>query len=180
LLEGIRRHLTYANVMASIAVFIALGAGAYAAGLTPDSVKSKHIADGQVKARDLGLPAQYTSAGLPHYSASCDAPGNAWFTWDYFNAEVGYYRDPFGIVHLQGVGIKCGNPIDRLFTLPSGYRPEGSVYTSGVKNGTDFHQVRIHSSGEVEATTPGFASGNSLSLEGITFRCGPSGVDGCP
>jgi hypothetical protein len=31
------------GVVATIAVFIALGAGAYAAGLAPDSVKSRHV-----------------------------------------------------------------------------------------------------------------------------------------
>lgn len=53
MLAKARAHLTYANAMATIAVFIALGAGAYAAGLAPDSVKSKHIVDGQVKNADL-------------------------------------------------------------------------------------------------------------------------------
>jgi hypothetical protein len=46
-------RLTYANAMATIAVFVALGAGAYAAGLAPDSVKSRHIVNGQVKDGDL-------------------------------------------------------------------------------------------------------------------------------
>ena len=53
MLAGIRDRLTYANVMATIAVFIALGAGAYAAGLAPNSVKSKHIVDGQVRTGDV-------------------------------------------------------------------------------------------------------------------------------
>ena len=53
MLAGIRSCLTYANVMASIAVFIALGAGAYAAGLAPNSVKSEHIVDGKVKSVDV-------------------------------------------------------------------------------------------------------------------------------
>jgi hypothetical protein len=49
-----RRHLTYANVMASAAVFIALGGSSYAAVvLSKDSVRSRHIADGQVKRADL-------------------------------------------------------------------------------------------------------------------------------
>jgi hypothetical protein len=58
--------LTYANVMASVAVFIALGAGAYAAiNLPKNSVKSKHIAPGQVKPADLSkdvraLPFKYS------------------------------------------------------------------------------------------------------------------------
>ena len=54
LARRIGTRLTYANVMATIAVFIALGGGAYAAFSLPrDSVKSKHIVDGQVKSADV-------------------------------------------------------------------------------------------------------------------------------
>jgi hypothetical protein len=50
----IRSRLTYANVMATVAVFLALGGGAYAAiHLKKNSVRSKQIKDGQVKTQDL-------------------------------------------------------------------------------------------------------------------------------
>jgi hypothetical protein len=48
----IRERLTYANVMATIAVFLALGGG-IAWALASNSVKSRHIKDGQVKPQDL-------------------------------------------------------------------------------------------------------------------------------
>jgi hypothetical protein len=52
--RAIRSRLTYANVMATVAVFLALGGGAYAAiHLKKNSVKSKQIKDGQVKSQDL-------------------------------------------------------------------------------------------------------------------------------
>jgi hypothetical protein len=56
MLRSIRSRLSYANVMATIAVFIALGLGtAWAAtGLEKNQVKSKHIGAGQVKNSDLG------------------------------------------------------------------------------------------------------------------------------
>jgi hypothetical protein len=47
-LSQLRSRLTYANVMASIAVFIALGGGAYALSLGKGSVRSKHIKAGAV------------------------------------------------------------------------------------------------------------------------------------
>jgi hypothetical protein len=50
----VRGRLTYANVTATVALFIALGAGAYAAGFPKDSVKSKQIKDGSVKTDELG------------------------------------------------------------------------------------------------------------------------------
>jgi hypothetical protein len=50
----VRAHLSYANVMATIAVFLALGGGAIAAfHLKKNSVKSKHIKDGQVASVDI-------------------------------------------------------------------------------------------------------------------------------
>jgi len=54
-MSRLRVHLTYANVMATVAVFIALGGSSYAAiTLTKNSVKSKHIAKGAVKRSDIG------------------------------------------------------------------------------------------------------------------------------
>jgi hypothetical protein len=53
-MRSIRSRLTYANVMATVAVFIALGGSAYAAFHLPkDSVKSKNIVNGQVKGVDV-------------------------------------------------------------------------------------------------------------------------------
>ncbi len=46
----VRSHLTYANVMATLAVFIALGGTAYAV----NTVFSSDIVDGEVKTADLG------------------------------------------------------------------------------------------------------------------------------
>lgn len=65
MLARARTHLTFANVISLTALFIALGAGAYAAGLAPNSVKSKNIKDGQVKQRDLAPPEAMQDAGLP-------------------------------------------------------------------------------------------------------------------
>jgi hypothetical protein len=48
----LQRHLTYANVMSTVAVFLALGGG-IAWALANNSVKSKHIVNGQVKAVDI-------------------------------------------------------------------------------------------------------------------------------
>ena len=54
MLTRLRRGLTYANVMATIAVFLALGGASYAAfKLGPNTVGSKNI-DGQVHRADIG------------------------------------------------------------------------------------------------------------------------------
>lgn len=57
-MKGIRQRLNYANVVATLALFVALGGGAYAATkLDKNSVKSKHIKDGQVQNADVGAGA---------------------------------------------------------------------------------------------------------------------------
>ena len=54
MLTSLRRQITYANVMATIAVFVALGGSSYAAvKLSRNSVRSSHIKNGQVKAPDV-------------------------------------------------------------------------------------------------------------------------------
>ena len=51
-------RLNYANVVATLALFVALGGSSFAAvALTRNSVKSKHIANGQVKRSDIGRSA---------------------------------------------------------------------------------------------------------------------------
>jgi hypothetical protein len=55
MLRRVRSQLNYANVMATVAVFLALGGGAYAAASAPrNSVTSTSIRNGQVKRQDLG------------------------------------------------------------------------------------------------------------------------------
>jgi hypothetical protein len=53
-----RERLTFANVISVIALFVALGGGAYAISKAPkNSVTSKSIKNGQVKTKDLGKDA---------------------------------------------------------------------------------------------------------------------------
>lgn len=52
MLSRLISKLTYANVVATLALFLALGGG-LAWALANNSVKSKHIKDGQVKPNDL-------------------------------------------------------------------------------------------------------------------------------
>jgi hypothetical protein len=51
----LRARLTYANVVATLALFVALGGSSYAVtALSKNSVRSKHIVNGQVKRADIG------------------------------------------------------------------------------------------------------------------------------
>jgi hypothetical protein len=51
MIRALRERLTYSNVVASVALFLALGGVTYA--VTKDSVKSKHIVNGEVSSADL-------------------------------------------------------------------------------------------------------------------------------
>jgi hypothetical protein len=54
----LRPHLTYANVVSSVCLFVVLGGSAYATvTLSKNSVKSKHIAQGEVKRSDIARDA---------------------------------------------------------------------------------------------------------------------------
>src|SRR4051794_31656564 len=58
----ITTRLTYANVMATVAVFVALGGTGYAATKLPkNSVQSKQIKNGQIKNADLAKTAVSSS-----------------------------------------------------------------------------------------------------------------------
>jgi hypothetical protein len=58
--QWIRAHLTYANVISTICLFLLLGGGAWAAAtigshdIKKNAVRSRHIKNGAVKAPDLG------------------------------------------------------------------------------------------------------------------------------
>ena len=58
-MEGLRGRLTYANVVATLALFLALGGGAYAVSkigskqIERNAVKSRHLAPNAAKGRDV-------------------------------------------------------------------------------------------------------------------------------
>lgn len=181
-MRGIRQRLTYANVMATLAFFIAVGGGAYAAFKLPkNSVKSDNIVNGQVKYVDLAAPGKFKSAGLAtmNLPTSCGGAGAPQDQWVQFTPAsfggVGYYRDIEGYVHLQGWANKCGDAASAnvIFVLPPGYRPGFNEGRSVA--GDNGAQIGIETNGNVDS------SGSPIPvLSGIEFRCAPSGANGCP
>jgi hypothetical protein len=54
-MEKVKHRITYANVMATIALFVALGGGAYAASVAKkNSVTSKSVRNGSIQGIDVG------------------------------------------------------------------------------------------------------------------------------
>ena len=201
-MKNLRSRLTYANVMATIAVFVALGGASYAATKLPkNSVGSKQIkkeavvtakikkgavTGAKIETSTLGIvptAANATHADSATVASSISPPeaphlvgalGEPPFAEEWENGAPGltpisFYKDREGVVHLEGLA-DSDNLGDLVFTLPSGYRPNGDQLfeTFGYPNGAGAAQlVAIKASGQVHA-------GNSLevSLSGITFRAG--------
>lgn len=107
------------------------------------------------------------------------APGQPPFegTWGPAGSEQvpGFWKDPFGTVHLQGQAGRSGGT-DTIFILPEGYLPTDnsyfSVYPSG---GTGEATVAVNADGSVvlfglsEPTDDGF-----VGLGNVTFRAAGS------
>ena len=175
MLAGIWTYIRHHH-LAFLALFIALGGTAWA--LQANSVKSKHIVNGQVKPQDLSAPEATQSAGLPSPDTLCQNGVDAWQNSD--NTPVEYFRDRDGVVHLSGIAIACGNAPSSIFTLPSGYRPEFARFLAAWDPGAFVPRHLNISGAESGSVDVNASAGENYSLDGISFRCGPSGQDGCP
>ena len=105
-------------------------------------------------------------------------------------STAGFYRDPLGIVHVKGV-VKDPAPTQStaIFSLPSGYRPALSMIVTAPTDPNPPSNPKLYIIGQnaqpSSVWAPGdivpFAVGNAwVSLDGINFRCEPSGANGCP
>jgi hypothetical protein len=119
-------------------------------------------------------------------------------TWTSFLggfADPSYFRDRDGVVHLRGVAKAsdgsnqaCGTipgfdefPV-LVGGLPAGYRPEfRTLFTISSNNKPGRVDVLTNGSIRTEPGYPTTADTKAwVSFDGISFRCGPSGQDGCP
>ena len=174
MLDRLRGRLTYANAMASMAVFIALGGSSYAAVmLTNNSVRSRHIAPGAVRASDVRHPAWRTVAFRP--TAHWQPRGDPY-------APPSFYKDVTGTVHLRGVVTSDSNQALLCFRiqlltgavcrlrLRLGFRPSPTrlIFQTGV--GETREQASVFSSGVVCRSQHIMGAGAVGLVDGITFR----------
>jgi hypothetical protein len=125
-----------------------------------------------------------TAVEIQHY-CFWTAYGSPW-------SSPGYFRDGFGVVHLRGLAkahnggetdCTSGSTQDNtMFSLPAGYRPQfDSAIATVSENSPGRINVRSGGTVEIENNFPTF--GHALywvSIDGLTFRCAPSGQNGCP
>jgi hypothetical protein len=100
-------------------------------------------------------------------------PGNPDFGSGFANlgqgAPAGFFKDQFGVVHLQG-DINPPGSAGTIFTLPEGYRPDhngaqGPGFLVRGDNGTG--TVAVDFDGRVEVLD---SFDNVIQINGITFR----------
>jgi hypothetical protein len=125
--------------------------------------------------------ATFIDAGLSEdIGGACPAGLNEWVNHNPDSANpVSYYRDPFGIVHLRGAAMRCGTASTVIVTLPPGYRPEHREFAVVPAN-SSYSAVEIMNIFDDGRVTGQGVAQQGAALDGITFRCGPSNVAGCP
>jgi hypothetical protein len=82
-------------------------------------------------------------------------------------AAAGFFKDPAGVVHLQG-SVKSGTAAE-IFVLPPGYRPSGREGFSTPGFGVTA-SVDVSADGTVRQNS---GTAAFLALSGITFRAAP-------
>ena len=89
-------------------------------------------------------------------------------SWVNFSASynpAGYFKDPWGVVHLRGV-LRSGTVGASSFTLPAGYRPANIEKLATVSNGA-MGTIEIYPSGDLTLIA---GSNVYFSLDALTFR----------
>jgi hypothetical protein len=198
------------NILGMVAIFIALSGSAAAATVVikhnsngnPRAGASKKAKAGprgpagaQGATGSQGRPGEQGPGGSEAWhelgnaqAGVCTANGNFCSInagFDFHNLGSGfstgaYLRDPTGTVHLKGVVQRTGVSQNRIFYLPAGYLPaQGEVFTTTSNNAPG--TIYINSPVTPAAVTVNVGDPDTwISLDGISFRCEPSGADGCP
>lgn len=183
---------TYANLVSTLALVLALSGTAIAAqGL----ITGKDVKNGSLAGKDLrkdtvtgkqvkesslttvpdaqklgGAPASaYLKGGLDLHVV--DTPGEPALagSWNPGDPAPAFWKDSAGIVHLRGNVLDGTGTDGLLFTLPAGFRP-ASPYADFVVASTvsKFNTLSINSNGEVYWYL-GDGVASYMSLEGVSF-----------
>ena len=93
---------------------------------------------------------------------------NGWVSYGAPYLTPGYYKDPAGLVHLQGT-VKSGAVPSTVFTLPVGYRPPADLPFSvaAVDSRTSTTRLEVRATGAVVLTS---GASSETSLNGVYFR----------
>lgn len=143
-------RLKYANVTATLALFLALGGVAAAAGtlINGTSIKPRSLPANRLKlhtltAAEIRIPPERLigAPGEPAFGASWMNAGSG------FQA-AGFYRDAEGVVHLRG-SLALGK-VMTIFTLPIGYRPAATEEFNAALNTAGNALIFVTAAGDVD------------------------------
>jgi hypothetical protein len=160
-----------ALVVSLIALFVALGGTSYAAitaALPANSVGTKQLKNGAVTAakvssKALAAPKVVGAQGAPAYQ-------NGWAPAQSGDDEgVSFYKDPWGIVHLQGNASHTPAVSTTIFTLPPGDRPAKNLFFAAYGNSGTAAYVLVATDGEVSETS---VAQGYVGLSTVSFRAG--------
>ncbi|KYG65693.1 hypothetical protein AZI86_01050 [Bdellovibrio bacteriovorus] len=97
---------------------------------------------------------------------------NGWVNYENAFNPVGYYKDPFGRVHIRGL-VKSGTLSACIFTLPVGYRPANRELFDQIINANTQGRIDVTSDGCVLAYS---SSSTWSALDGISFQSATGGA----
>ncbi len=186
---------TYANVMATAAMFVALGGTSYAVAKLPKgSVGTAQLKKGAVTSAKLapgvavsgpsgprGPRGEAGPAGAagPRGATGGVAQAEAWQSlplqpaWSNFGFGYefgGFRKDASGTVQLRGVLRAQAAPTELIAMLPPGYRP-GQIEVFSPNSGglSDHARVDVYPSGAVIWKSGSDAPQSYVSLSGVFF-----------
>lgn len=90
---------------------------------------------------------------------------NSWVNFGAPYNSAGYYKDPFGIVHMRGM-LANGVMGSTMFNLPIGYRPMAQEVFPAI-SGNTIGRIDVAPYGDVIMT---FGANSFISLDGMSFK----------
>lgn len=189
-----RPQLSYANVMSTIAVFIALGGTSYAvarnsvgnAHLKRNAVTSAKVKDRSLHKRDLAPSARVGSRGTRGPQGPAGPSGIApspepwkplpfvsgWGNYGVSHMASAYRKDQLGTVHLRGLLTRVdGAPVgSTIALLPAGYRPPARmIFTVGGGQPAATSRIDVYPDGNVTWVSGPGTESDYTSLAQVSF-----------
>ena len=184
-MKRLARHLTFANVIACLALFVALGGAGYAAFKLPkESVDTEALHKGAVtpaklseKARQgmTGARGPQGATGAQGPQGAAGSPGAAGEPGP--SAAYSYFREAEVIV-AQTTSTQAG----ALSVPPGSYAIESHVAATSLDNPTDAMECILHAGEESDAaaailgTQPGDSIDQELSMQLVHTFAGPGQI----